>query len=82
MKVIGKIGLNNKISKKKEEIKNPMMAYERPQSANIAADRRRLKNGLLPTAVLGSREEMMVTGLSSKKRYPSTNPKDDPYKWK
>jgi hypothetical protein len=59
------------------------MAYERPQSANIAAERKKMKiNQLLPTTAGGGREEMMVTGLSNKKRYPSTNPKDDSYKWK
>jgi len=30
-----------KMVKKKEEIKNPMMSYERPQSANIAGERRK-----------------------------------------
>lgn len=30
------------MTKKKEEIKNPIMGYERPQSANIAGDRRKM----------------------------------------
>lgn len=30
------------MTKKKEDIKNPMMSYERPQSANIAGERRKM----------------------------------------
>ena len=59
------------------------MAFERPQSANISAERKRLANQKLQTAMMaGQKEDMMVTGLNGKKRYPSTNPKDDIYKWK
>jgi hypothetical protein len=36
-KLITKIGSSNKLGPKKIEIKNPVVAYERPQSANIAA---------------------------------------------
>jgi hypothetical protein len=39
-----KIGSNNKLGPKKTEIKNPVVAYERPQSANIAAERRKIRN--------------------------------------
>jgi len=49
------------------------MAYERPQSANIQADRKKIKNPLTYGTGIGmGREEMMVTG---KKRYPSSNPR-------
>ncbi len=53
------------------------MTYERPQSANIAAERRKMRN-MMP-GYSDKKEQMMVTG---KKRYPSTNPRDDLYKWK
>lgn len=43
-KLISKIGSNNKLGSKKPEIKNPIMTYERPQSANIAAERRKIRN--------------------------------------
>lgn len=76
-KLTNKIGSNNKLMKKKEEIKNPIVAYERPQSANIAAERRKVRN--VGPNYFEKKEEMMVTG---KKRYPSTNPRDDLYKWK
>jgi len=55
---------------KKDEIRNPVMAYERPQSANIAAERRKMKN--LGGNYFDKNEEMVVTG---KKRYPSSNPR-------
>jgi hypothetical protein len=53
------------------------MTYERPQSANIAAERGKMKN--LGIGYVNKREELMVTG---KKRYPSSNPRDELYKWK
>lgn len=65
-----KLGSNNKLSMKKDEIRNPVMAYERPQSANIAAERRKMKN--LGGNYFDKNEEMVVTG---KKRYPSSNPR-------
>ncbi len=46
------------------------MTYERPQSANIAAERRKMKN--VGPGGFGKKEEMVVTG---KKRYPSSNPR-------
>ena len=76
-KLITKIGSNNKLAGKKTEIKNPVVAYERPQSANIAAERRKIRN--VGPNYFDKKEEMVVTG---KKRYPSTNPRDDLYKWK
>lgn len=42
-KLTTKIASHNKL-KKKQEIKNPVMTYERPQSPNIAAERRKMKN--------------------------------------
>ena len=68
-----KIGSFNKLTKKKQEdeFRSPLMTYERPQSANIAAERRKMKNtgsGGFNT----KKEEMVVTG---KKRYPSSNPR-------
>lgn len=49
-KLSGKIGVPSSIAtkniKKKDDIKNPMMIYERPQSANIQADRKKMKNPL------------------------------------
>lgn len=51
-KLMTKIGSNNKLTGKKTEMKNPVVAYEknpvvayeRPQSANIAAERRKIRN--------------------------------------
>ena len=43
-KLITKISSNNKLTAKKTEIKNPVLTYERPQSANIAAERRKIRN--------------------------------------
>lgn len=83
MKMIGKIGTNIKGIKKKEEIKNPLMTYDRPTSANIGSDKKKgtkvVTNNPL-TEKLGY--DMMITGSNSKKRYPSSNPKEDSFKWK
>lgn len=50
------------------------MTYERPQSANISAERRKIKNfGTGFIEKNEKKEDLMVTG---KKRYPSTNPRD------
>lgn len=83
--MIGKINSNLKGAKKKEDQKNLMMIYDRPISAKSNEDKR--KGGKLPgnyPNVFGDKlgHEMLVTNFASKKRYPSTNPKDDLYKWK
>lgn len=78
-----RIGTSTKMPKKREEYKNPVIAaYERPQSANVA-QRKKMKI-TVPQAfgMLPEREEMIITGFSSKKRYPSSSQKDDSYKWK
>ena len=93
MKQIGKIGSNPKAIKKREEIRNPVMAYERPTSANISnggSDKKRVIKPTTTTNPLSEKlgYEMMVTGSgpatgsSAKKRYPSSNPKEDSFKWK
>ncbi len=84
MKMIGKIGTNMKGAKKKEEIKNPIMTYDRPTSANMNIDKKKPVTkppGSNPISdKLGY--DMMVTGSNTKKRYPSTNPKEDSFKFK
>lgn len=89
MKMIGKIGTNVR-PKKKEEVRN-MLPNERPTSANpnpntfnTPSDKKKpLRSGTNPLSEkLGY--DMMITGSSSssKKRYPSSNPKEDSFKWK
>lgn len=78
MKMIGKIGTNIKGGKKKEEIKNPIMTYDRPTSANMNLDKK--KQATKPTTTNNPINEklgydMMITGSNTKKRYPSTNAK-------
>jgi hypothetical protein len=47
------------------------MSYGRPQSANIAADRRRMNNlGKQIGQLIDKKEDISITG---KKRYPSSN---------
>jgi hypothetical protein len=58
-------------------MRNPLMSYERPQSANIAGERRKINN--IGVGVVEKRDEMMVTG---KKRYPSNNPREELYRFK
>jgi hypothetical protein len=75
-KVIGKLGVGttnaiNKNLKKIEEPKKYMFGNERPQSANIIADRKKQKN------VYSGGEDLIITNNIGKKRYPSTNPRDD-----
>ncbi len=61
----------SKIPTKKQQIKNPIMSYGRPQSANIAADRRRMNNlGKQIGQLIDKKEDISITG---KKRYPSSN---------
>ena len=61
-----------------------MMIYDRPVSAK--ADDRKKVNKILPShhnhlaEKLG--HDMMVTNSSAKKRFPSTAPKEDFFKWK
>jgi len=84
-KMTGKIGTNLRGYKKREEIKNPMMAYDRPNSAkDKEAEKKKIGRLGVPNIVpltdkLG---EMMVTNSTAKKRYPSSNPKDDTFKLK
>lgn len=85
MKMIGKIGTNMKGGiKKKEEIKNPLMTYDRPTSANIGSDKKKTSKPPVTTNPLTEKlgYDMMVTGSNTKKRYPSSNPKEDSFKWK
>ncbi len=74
-KYVSKTTSNSKIPKKKEEMKSTMTSgYERPQSANIAAERR--KRNMVPNTYLSQntrKEELMITG---KKRFPSTKQHD------
>ena len=83
MKMGGKVA-HSRPTKKKEETKNLMMIYDRPISAKGAEDRRKAsKYGGHSNAIadkLGG-HEMLVTN-SSKKRYPSTTIREDPFKWK
>jgi hypothetical protein len=89
MKMIGKIGSNTKpaLNKKKEEVRAPISTFDRPTSANIAADRKKPSSSK-PTSgnnIINEKlgYDMMITGSSnSKKRYPSSNPKEDSFKWK
>ena len=71
---------NSKMTKKKEEIKNPVISNERPQSANISGERRKMSRvgvGLLEGGT--KRDDLMVAG---KKRYPSSNPREELYRFK
>jgi hypothetical protein len=81
MKMASKIGVA-RVTKKREEIRNPVVALDRPISANQMSDKKR---GRPPPAMMMMADklggEMMVTN-STKKRYPSSNPKDDSFKWK
>jgi protein-tyrosine phosphatase len=67
-----------------QEIRNPVMTYDRPTSANINQDRRRPTKPPAPNNPLAEKlpYDMMITGSNSKKRYPSSNPKEDSFKWK
>jgi hypothetical protein len=81
MKMVSKIGASRGM-KKREEIRNPIVALDRPISANQVSDKKRGRPpamGILSDKLGG---EMMVTGSTAKKRYPSSNPKDDSFKWK
>ena len=81
----GKVTHNRPTNKKKEESKNLMMIYDRPFSAKGAEERRKTaKYGASHNNVIAEKlggQELMVTN-SSKKRYPSNNIREDPYKWK
>ena len=52
-------------------MKNPVMTYERPQSANISGERKKI-NKVGVNLIDTRKDEMIVAG---KKRYPSTNPR-------
>ncbi len=60
------------------------MTYDRPTSANMNLDRK--KQPTKPTTNNPISEklgyDMMITGSNTKKRYPSTNPKEDSFKFK
>jgi hypothetical protein len=75
-KIIGKIGVTtagiSKNPKRPEEVRKGVLANDRPQSANIVPDRKKPRSGY-PY----SWEEMVVTNNLGKKRYPSTNARDE-----
>lgn len=84
-KMIGKINSNLKGGKKKEDQKNLMMIYDRPISAKSTQEKRK------GSKIVGGHQnvfadklghDMLATNFSSKKRYPSSNAKEDFYKWK
>ena len=59
-----------------------MMIYDRPLSAKVTDKR----TGKMPTHnpisdKLGG-HDLLVTNSSTKKRYPSSNHREDPFKWK
>lgn len=58
------------------------MNYDRPTSANINADKK--KGTKIVSNPINEKigYDMMITGTTTKKRYPSTNPKEDSFKWK
>lgn len=59
------------------------MTYDRPTSANINNDKKKgtkMVGGNPLNEKLGY--DMMIMGSTAKKRYPSTNPKEDSFKWK
>lgn len=62
------------------------MTYDRPTSANINSDKKKPPTTTKPPPSNPLAEklgyDMMITGSSSKKRYPSSNPKEDSFKWK
>ncbi len=71
---------SSKISKKKEEIRSPIVSYGRPQSANISGERGKIARvgiGLIDSS--SRKDDLMVAG---KKRYPSTNPREELYRFK
>jgi len=81
MKMASKIGGGRGI-KKKEEIRNPMIVLDRPISANQISEKKRGRPPAMAMLADKLGGEMMVTGSMAKKRYPSSNPKDDSFKWK
>lgn len=73
---VSRIPQNNKPVRRKEEIKPPLTAYERPISANSGSDKKKAVKAPLSNPIaekLGY--DMMITGSTAKKRYPSSNPK-------
>ncbi len=56
------------------------MSYGRPQSANISGERAKMARvgiGLIDSS--SRKDDLMVAG---KKRYPSTNPREELYRFK
>lgn len=73
---VGRIPQNSKPVRRKEEIKAPLTAYERPISANSGSDKKKAVKAPVSNPIaekLGY--DMMITGSTAKKRYPSSNPK-------
>jgi len=59
-----------------------MMIYDRPISAKVNEDKRRIgKTGNHIADKFGHGNDLMISNFS-KKRYPSSNARDDPFKWK
>lgn len=74
-KIVGKIGVTTpstiKNIKKEEVSRKGVLANDRPQSANIVGDRKKGKN-VYPYPG----EELMINNIG-KKRYPSSNARDE-----
>lgn len=77
-KIVGKLGTTTgtnigKNIRKGEEVRKGVLGNDRPQSANIVPDRKKGKNGYSGY----SGEDLIVTNNIGKKRFPSTNPRED-----
>jgi len=80
--LIGKIGSHTRATKKKEEPnKNIMMIYDRPLSAKVTD-----KKGGKVAAQNPINDKLggydMLANAMAKKRYPSSNGREEAYKWK
>ena len=81
-KLSGKLTSSIASRRKKDEPKALMMIYDRPISAKVNDDKKKgVKPGHLGEKLGHHGNDLMVTNFS-KKRYPSSNARDDPYKWK
>jgi hypothetical protein len=83
-KLSNKIGMGSHIGgrRKRDEPRNLMMIYDRPISAKVNEEKRKIgKPGSHIADKFGQSNDMMI-GNFSKKRYPSSNARDDPFKWK
>jgi hypothetical protein len=65
-------------------VRAPISTFDRPTSANIASDKKKPSKPTSGNNILSDKlgYDMMITGSNSKKRYPSSNPKEDSFKWK